>query len=77
MLKEINGRESDGISVTLLWEDSTKTNPTKPEFEVRVVDSKRGEDFAIQCDTFPQAKSAYYHPFAVANSALKSGRIAA
>ena len=77
MLRELNERSSNGITVWLLWNDDAKNDPTKPEFQVKVMDVSDGDLFTIHADTFAQAREAYYHPFAMRNYALKTGRLKA
>jgi hypothetical protein len=77
MFKEINNRESNGISVTLSWNDSAKDRPEEPQFLVEVSDVKENQNFTLSLDCFDDAKEAYYHPFGVANRYLKSGKVAA
>lgn len=77
MLKEINQRESDGVTVTFFWNDSAKNNPSVPEFKIVVIDAKCEENFTLDADTFEDAKECYYHPFASASRVLKTGKVSA
>lgn len=65
--RELNSRESDGITVSFLYRDNA---PNPPDFKVHVSDSKTGADFTIEADTFEVAHHAYYHPMVAANRAL-------
>jgi hypothetical protein len=77
MLKELRTRENDGIRVVLSYDDSSKERPEIPPLVVSVTDVKRSRDFRIACDTVDEANEAFYHPFATANRALKTGKVAA
>jgi len=77
MLRELDSRENDRITVRLLWNDSAKIDPTVSEFQVKVIDAKEGERFSISLDTFNAAREAYFHPYGVRDSLLKSGKVAA
>ena len=57
--RELAARESDGISVLLLW------HPRDDALTISVEDDRRGDrfQFAVAAD---QALDAYYHPFAYA-----------
>jgi hypothetical protein len=57
MPRELDHRESDGVSVTLLWyEDSNRVT-------VHVVDSGTGEEFDLEV-AGRDALDAFRHPFA-------------
>ena len=56
-LAELDHRESNGISVTLLW------NRTTGAIVVRVVDEASDEDFDLDCAT-DEALAVFHHPFA-------------
>ncbi len=58
-LAELDYRESNGISVTLLW------NRTTGGVLVRVVDETSDEDFEVDCAP-DEALAAFHHPFAYA-----------
>lgn len=77
MFREINHRDSDAISVALLWNDSAKDRPEEPQFKVEVTDAKEDQNFTLSLDNFEDAREAYYHPFGVANRYLKSGKVRA
>jgi hypothetical protein len=57
--RELAARESDGISVLLLW------RPRDDELTVSVEDDRRGNSFEFPVGP-DQALDAYYHPFAYA-----------
>lgn len=77
MFRQLDSRENDGITVSLYWNDSAKDRPEEAEFQVEVFDVKDTQYFTLSIDTFENAREAYFHPFAVANRYLKSGKIAA
>ena len=56
-LAELDYRESNGISVTLLW------NRTTGGVLVRVVDETVDEDFEVDCAP-DEALAVFHHPFA-------------
>jgi len=66
-------RNTDGIEVALIWNPDNRED----EFEVRVVDHRRGDEFTLTLETGKQALHAFYHPFSTAQGCLKSGRVAA
>lgn len=74
-LREIDTRDSDGISVALLWDDSAKNDSSKHEFQVKVCDLRDEKLFTLLADNFSDAREAFYHPYGVANFYLKSGRM--
>ena len=59
VMRELDHRWSDGVSVTLLW--NTQTN----RVSVSVLDERRGVafEFAVQAD---DALDAFHHPYAYA-----------
>lgn len=77
MSRELTSRFNAGITVSLLWDDSAKVDPTIPEFQVEVFDAKNDNHFVLALDTFQDAREAYFHPFATASRYLKSGKITA
>jgi hypothetical protein len=77
MFRELDGRNSAGISVTLFWNDSPDSNLSDPLYRVDVFDASNGQNFTLSLDTFQDAREAYYHPFGVANRYLKSGKVTA
>lgn len=72
--RELDSREADGISVFLLWRKGFENEDL---FLVAVDDARTETSFNLNPETFEQARHCYYHPFASANSILKSGKIAA
>jgi hypothetical protein len=57
MPRELDHRESDGVSVTLLWyEDSNRVT-------IHVVDSGTGEEFDLEV-AGRDASDAFRHPYA-------------
>ena len=58
-LAELDYRENNGISVTLLW------NRTTGDIVVRVVDETTDEDFDVDCAP-DEALAVFQHPFAYA-----------
>lgn len=56
-LAELDHRESNGISVTLLWNRTTRT------VSVHVVDEGSNEDFTIESAP-DEALTVFHHPFA-------------
>jgi hypothetical protein len=61
--KELASRESDGLTVSLLW--APATDAVKVTVADARLDSVTGGDFHIHVDG-ADALSAYYHPFAFA-----------
>jgi len=57
--KELATRDTDGLTVSLLWDAATDA------VKVTVADSKQDHDFELHVDG-ADALSAYYHPFALA-----------
>jgi hypothetical protein len=57
--KELATRDSDGLTVSLLWDPATDA------VKVTVADSRLDHDFELHVDG-ADALSAYYHPFALA-----------
>lgn len=53
--RELSCRESDGVTVRLLWDKSSK------EIYVTYNDSRRGEDYILNPPNFA-ALDAFYHP---------------
>ncbi len=56
-MAELDHRENNGISVTLLW------NRTTGDIAVRVVDEAADEDFDVDCAP-DEALAVFHHPFA-------------
>ena len=57
MPRELDHRESDGVSVTLLWyEDSNRVT-------IHVADSQTGEEFDLEVEG-RDALDAFRHPYA-------------
>ena len=57
--QELASRESDGLSVVLLW------HPRNDAVTVSVVDSRTGDRFQLAVER-ELALDAFYHPFAYA-----------
>jgi hypothetical protein len=57
--QELASRESDGLSVVLLW------HPRNDSVTVSVVDSRTGDRFQLAVER-ERALDAFYHPFAYA-----------
>jgi hypothetical protein len=57
--RELAGRESDGLAVSLLW------NPVTDAVKVAVADSRLDHDFELHVPG-ADALSAFHHPFAFA-----------
>lgn len=57
--QELASRESDGLSVVLLW------HPRTDAVTVSVVDSRTGDRFQLAVER-ERALDAFYHPFAYA-----------
>jgi hypothetical protein len=57
--QELASRESDGLSVILLW------HPRNDAVTVSVVDSRTGDSFQLAVQP-ERALDAFYHPFAYA-----------
>jgi hypothetical protein len=57
--RELAERETDGISVTLLWESDTDG------LSVTVRDGRTGEEFAVAANAY-NAMDVFHHPFAYA-----------
>jgi hypothetical protein len=57
--QELASRESDGLSVVLLW------HPRNGALTVSVVDSRTGDRFQLAVER-EHALDAFYHPFAYA-----------
>jgi hypothetical protein len=55
--RELDHRESDGVSVTLLWHEGSN------RVTVRVVDSDTGEEFDLEV-AGRDALDAFRHPYA-------------
>lgn len=79
MLRELDSRQSDSgrIEVTLYWNSESKDSALVSPLRVVVTDGAEGSILTVECDTTAEALDAFHHPFAVANSILKTGRIAA
>jgi hypothetical protein len=58
-LAELDYRENDGISVSLLW------NRVTNELAVHVLDSSSSEEFELSCAP-DEALDVFHHPFAYA-----------
>jgi hypothetical protein len=73
--KEINQREADGISVTLYahFDDFNKSEVV--DISCRVIDSRNGTDFTISDIAPNEALETFYHPFAVGERVLLTGRV--
>lgn len=71
--QELTARDSDGINVSFQWRNYCNED----EFRVHVLDNRDGTDFILNPQNFNEARECFHHPFAVANSVLKTGRIAA
>lgn len=56
---ELDHRESNGISVSLLWNRLTNA------LAVHVFDSSNGQEFEVACAAH-EALDAFHHPFAYA-----------
>lgn len=56
---ELDARTNDGVEVRLLW------HPASDRIAVEVVDSRRGEHFALAVQA-ADALDAFHHPFAYA-----------
>ena len=57
--KELATRDSDGLTVSLLWDPATDA------VKVTVADARLDHDFELHVDG-ADALSAYYHPYALA-----------
>jgi hypothetical protein len=57
VIRELDGRHSDGIDVRLLW------NQTADQIVVSVFDAKTGDAFAIEVEA-SEALDAFRHPYA-------------
>jgi hypothetical protein len=66
-IAELDQRESDGITITLLWNRLTNA------LAVRVVDATNGEEFEVACAAH-EALDTFHHPFAYAASRAVSYR---
>lgn len=55
-LRELAYRESDGLEVTLLWDEH------RDELTVSVFDTKTGDFFAVEAPR-DKALDVFYHPF--------------
>jgi hypothetical protein len=60
-LAELDQRESDGITVSLLWNRLTNA------LAVRVFDATNGREFEVACAAH-EALDTFHHPFAYAAS---------
>jgi hypothetical protein len=60
-IAELDQRESNGITVSLLW------NPLTDALAVRVFDATNGQEFEVACAAH-EALDAFHHPFAYAGS---------
>jgi len=58
-IEELDQRESNGITVSLLWNRLTNT------LSVHVYDSTNQEEFELRCAA-DEALDAFHHPFAYA-----------
>ena len=58
-IEELHYRESDGITVSLLW------NRVTDRLTVRVLDSSNDEEFDLSCAA-DEALETFHHPFAYA-----------
>jgi hypothetical protein len=58
MLRELNQREHDGLTVTLLWDASDDT------LQVTVDDARTGVRFELRDVPKHDAHDAFHHPFA-------------
>jgi hypothetical protein len=58
-IAELDQRQSNGISVSLLWNRLTNA------LAVRVFDSTNGQEFEVACAAH-EALDAFHHPFAYA-----------
>jgi len=76
MLKELDTREADGISVGLFWNTDSKHDDAIAPMLVAVEDRKTGQSFTIECDTGNEGLHAFYHPFAARETAAV-GKVAA
>ena len=61
MIRELDRRQSDGIDVRLLW------NQTDDQVVVDVFDAKTGDAFELQAAPH-QALDVFHHPYAYAAS---------
>ncbi len=62
---ELDQRQSNGITVTLLW------NPDTGDVSVHVRDDGAGEQFQIRCAPH-DALTVFHHPYAYAASRCES-----
>jgi hypothetical protein len=60
-LRELAYRESDGLEVTLVWDER------RDRLAVSVMDSKTGDFFALEAPR-DKALDVFYHPFSYAAS---------
>ena len=70
VIRELNQRTTDGISVTLLW--NAETN----RVFVCVVEERRGARFEFEVPG-AEAADAFHHPYAYATHDLDHGALAA
>ena len=59
-LRELDARSSDGISVRLLWEETTG------QVLVDVSDAKTGDAFVVEVREGGRALDVFHHPYAYA-----------
>jgi hypothetical protein len=76
MLKELDMREADGISVVLLWDTQSVHDDSITPLLVRVEDRKTSTSFEIACDTGAEGLHAFHHPYAARDTAA-TGKVAA
>ena len=63
-LKELDMRESDGLTVTLAWNPAAEYDESISPLIVDVSDSRTGERFQLLCDSGTEGLHAFHHPYA-------------